>query len=505
MTRAKRVRFGGSGPGLGRNVVANVASVVMLIATAGISVPLILDHVGLAGYGLWTIAQTVILYVNVAESGIGPAVQRFVAVARGGGDTTGVTGLLWSSVALYALVGAAFAVALVLAAPALVNVFGAPDDLAGEAEGMFRVAGAVLALALLAAALGNVQMGLERFVSSAAAAVASSAAYLAALVVLLTGGGGLEDVAVAAAAQQGVLLLGRAIALRDVLFRMPRFVRREEARSIASYSLRLQVTVLSLLINSQTDKIVVGVVAPATTLGQLGIGAQVAEAGRSMYTGAQSPVISRLARAYGERDDAGMKALFERLNRLWLVGVVGLIVIGTAAIYPLIEAWLGPGHGEAALFGGFLLVAYGAGLLTAVGISYLRAVGRPGLEARYGLVLIALNVVGTIALGIAFGAVGVVAATTATYVSGTIWFVGQLKRAAPELPRELMRPAAAALPLALAAGAVTLGLGVAAVELLPTGVSLVPVGLVTGLSFLAYVSGATGVRPTRENLRALVG
>jgi hypothetical protein len=199
-----------------------------------------------------------------------------------------------------------------------------------------------------------------------------------------------------------------------------------------------------------------------------------------------------------------MRELFDRLNRLWLVGVVGLIVIGAATIYPLIEAWLGPGHGKAALFGGFLLVAYGSGLLTATGIAYLRAVGRPGLEARYGIVLIGLNLVSTVALGLAFGAVGVVAATTVTYAVGTAWFVGRLHRVAPDLPPRLMRPAVMALPLALAAGAVSLALGLASVALLPTGLSLVPIGLASGAAFVAYVSLATGVRLTRENVRALV-
>ena len=51
------------------------------------------------------------------------------------------------------------------------------------------------------------------------------------------------------------------------------------ARSL-SFALRLQMTVLSILVNTQTDKLVVGAVATPATLGQLGIGSQVAEAGR---------------------------------------------------------------------------------------------------------------------------------------------------------------------------------------------------------------------------------
>jgi O-antigen/teichoic acid export membrane protein len=491
-------------PALGRNVIANMASVVMFIATAGISVPLILEHVGLAGYGIWTVALTAILYVTVAESGLGPAVQRFVAVARGGGDLSGVSGLLWTSIAIYALVGVLLMVALLIAAPALVDVFDAPRSLRGDAEYMFRVAGVVIAVALLVTALGNVQQGLERFVSFAVTAVFSSVAYLTALVILLSGGGGLREVAIAALIQQGVLLAGRIVALRDILFRRPELLSRTDGREIASYSARLQLTVLSTLVNSQTDKIVVGVVAPATTLGQLGIGAQVAESGRNVHAGALSPIISRLSRAHGERDGAGLSELFARLNRLWLVMVVGTTAIGLASLYPLIESWLGPGHGDAALLGGFLVLAYGVNMLTGSGIAYLRAVGRPGLEARYGAIVIVLNVIATIALGLAAGAVGVVAATATAYTLGTIWFARNLRREAPGLPPRPLAPALAALPLALVCAAVALGWGLLAIELLPTGASIVPVALGAGVAFVAYVVGVTGVRPTRENLRALV-
>ena len=50
-----------------------------------------------------------------------------------------------------------------LLAPTIVDVFDLPDDLRADALTTFRLIAGVVWIALLAAGLGNVQQGLERF------------------------------------------------------------------------------------------------------------------------------------------------------------------------------------------------------------------------------------------------------------------------------------------------------------------------------------------------------
>jgi O-antigen/teichoic acid export membrane protein len=471
------------------NIAAGIATAGSLIATALISVPLILDRVGLAGYGAWTLALTLILYVTTAEAGLGPAIQRYVAVAAGAGRLDGVARLLRGSLALYALVGLVTAGVCLVLAPALTDFLDLPRRLRDDATEMFRLVGPVIAAALLVAALGNVQQGLERFRSFAVSAVVGSLVYLGLLVALLESGHGLPGLALAAAGQQVAMLLVRVVALRDVLgARSPGRVPREERSSILGFALRLQMTVLSTLVNTQTDKLVVGAVATSATLGQLGIGSQIAEAGRLVGGAALSPLISRLSAVRGADDPPALEALFARLHRLWLLVITGATIVGAAALYPLIAGWLGDGYGDAALYGGFLVVAYGLNLLSGTGVAYLRAVGRPQLEARYGAALIGVNVVLSVALGVAFGAIGVVAATALAYAAGTAWFFRALGQAAPELAHTPLLPPAGAAAKALVAGALALGWGLAMIALLPAGVALVPVAAGTAGALLAYLA-----------------
>src|SRR5215210_9068764 len=134
-------------PALSRNVAASVVNAGAAVSISLVTVPLILDAVGTAGYGVWTLGLALVLYASILETGLGPAVQRFTAFARGGGDHAALGQLGWTTLGLYALGGLIFGGALAALAPVLVNLFDLPARLHADAETMFQVLGGALALA----------------------------------------------------------------------------------------------------------------------------------------------------------------------------------------------------------------------------------------------------------------------------------------------------------------------------------------------------------------------
>jgi O-antigen/teichoic acid export membrane protein len=490
------------GDGFGRNVAASVANAATQIAVALVTVPVVIHGLGLSGYGVWTLAQAGVVYVATAEAGLGPAVQRHAAVARGAGRAEQVAALLWSSLALYAVAGAVAVLACARLGAPFADLFGIPGGLRADAIEMITLLGPAIALALLAAGLGNIEQGTERFPAYAWSTAAGSVAFLAVLAWTAARGLSLADLARATIAQQAVVALARAWSLRDVWTRQrPRFVDRAEARALVGFSARLQATTLAAVVNNQTDKIVVGLVASTAAVGQVGIAAQVAEAGRIVAGSALSPMISRLSSQHGGGSGA-TGAAFTRLHRLWTLAVLGGTVVGLASLYPLIRGWLGTGHGDAAGYGALLVAAYGTNLLAGAVTAYLRALGRPGLEARAGLLIVALNVLLTVALGLAFGPYGVLAATTLAYAAGTAWFLRRAHGLLPGGSWDFLSPRIAVA--ALAAGLAAAAWGLAAVALLPTGVALAVVGAGSAGAFTAYLARVTGTRPSLRTLRALV-
>ena len=488
-----------------RNVAANVLNAGTSIGAAAISVPLVIHYVGLSGFGVWTLAQTVLLYLATAETGFGPAVQRYVSVAHGAQDRFAAARVIWSASRFYTALGAVVGVLVALLAPAIVSLFKVSPALHDQAVAMFRITGIAMPLALVAAGLANVLQGLERFTGAALATGISALAFLVVAAILLADGRGLEGLAIAVVVQHAVGVTVRGWLVRDVLLAAPwAKVSRAEARDLIGFSARIQVGVLSTLINSQTDKIVVGLVATTAAIGEVGIGSQVAEASRFVAAAALGPVLARLAVIHGSGDVPMLNALYHRAEFIWTRLSLGLIVVACCVMQPLIEAWLGGNTGNAALYGVLLTIGYGINMSAGPAIAYLRAIGQPGLEARYGALTIGGNVVLTVALGIAFGPTGVVSATTIAYLGGTVWFLWRARRVLPERGEPMRPPLIRALLTAPIAGALALGWGLLMVDLFPRVVALVGVAAGAGLALGIFVAGATGVRLSVAGLRGLI-
>jgi O-antigen/teichoic acid export membrane protein len=142
-----------------------------------------------------------------------------------------------------------------------------------------------------------------------------------------------------------------------------------------------------------------------------------------------------------------------------------------------------------------------AGLSTGTGIAYMRAIGRPGLEARMGPLVVAANLALTVPLAFAAGARGVVIGTLGAYAIGTLWFFSRLGHHVPASPVRSPGDAAVALASAGLAGGGSLGVGIAAVALLPGRAALPVVALGVALALLGYAAALLRAVPTVRGLR----
>jgi O-antigen/teichoic acid export membrane protein len=480
---------------LGVNMTANAVSAFSTLGVAAVMTPLVLDRLGTAAFGVWTVLGSVVLYLVVAESGFGPAVQRYVAVAHARGDLREPAALLWTSLVAYAVAGALLCAVLLLLTPEIVGVFDFPAALRSDAVELLSTVSIVVPMALAATGLGNVLFGLERFVVVTASSVIGAVVLLGTTLVALNSGAGLPGLGLALLAQQGVLLVVRAAALWDVVASgRPVLASRAQVWELTSFSAKLQVSAFTVLVNGQSDRVVAGLVAPAATVGQLGVAGQVAEAGRLVAGALLQPVVSRLSSIAGHGNRGNLEREYRRLSRVWIVAMMGATAVGLGALHPLLLSWLGRGYGTAVVFGVVLVVAYGFNIVTGVGSAYLRATGAVGIEARTGLLMVGLNLLFTIPLALAAGALGVVFGTLAANVLGTAWFFWRLHAV---VPVTLPSPGRCLGVLALAAlaGAVTLGAGSLAAATLPRFIAMAPVALVAGVALGGYLVLALGIRP----------
>jgi len=484
-----------------RNISASVITALIGIVAVLIATPMIIDHVGKAAYGVWTISMAIVIYIGIIEAGMAPAVQRYIAVARGADDHAGAARVFWSTLTFYLSIGLVAALIIELLAPQIAGLFDFPSELEQQATELLRIVGLAVPLGLAMAALANLLQGQGRFSSIAFTAALGSIGYLAAIVFLVGSGATLAQLGWAVIVQQLVLLLSRAVLAAGSLRQRPGFVTGEDAVAIAGLSARLQLSVASLIINGQSDRVVAGLVASPAVVAEVGIASQLAESGRLVAAAPLVPVFNRFASLQGPADEAALLRLFSKVDRLWITAAIGATLIGIAAAPSLISGWLGSGFALAGAFAAMLVAAYGSNLLFGVRISYLRACGSASLEARLATLLIALNLAFTVPLAIAFGASGVVAGTLIAYLIAGAWFAERFRRYAPEAARVPGAALAAAVLWGIIFALICGGLAALAASAIPTGWALVPIAAVAAAAWAGYLACALRIRPTPSGLR----
>ena len=445
--------------------------------------------------------MAIVIYSGIGEAGMAPAVQRYSAGARGADDHAGAARVFWSTLAFYLSIGLLAAIIIELLAPQIAGLFDFPSELLQQATELLRIVGLAVPLGLAMAALANLLQGQGRFSAIAVTAAFGSVAYLAAIVFLVGSGATLAQLGWAVIVQQLVLLLSRAVLAAGSLRQRPGFVTGQGAGAISGLSPRLQLSVASLIINGQSDRVVAGLVASPAVVAEVGIASQLAESGRLVAAAPLVPIFSRFASLQEPADEASLLRVFARVDRLWITAAIGATLIGTAAAPSLISGWLGSGFGLAGAFAAMLVAAYGSNLLFGVRISYLRACGSASLEARLATLLIALNLAFTVPLAIAFGATGVVAGTLIAYLIAGVWFAARFRRYAPEAARVPGAALATSVLWGIFFALIGGGLAALAASAIPTGWALVPIALITAAAWAGYLACVLRIRPTPSGLR----
>src|ERR1017187_1160092 len=88
---------------IGKNTIFGIIASVFQVATRFVTVPVVISHVGLDGYGIWSIIMTAAAYMRFGSVGIKSAFQKYVAEATGSGDYETANKLLSTGCAIMAV------------------------------------------------------------------------------------------------------------------------------------------------------------------------------------------------------------------------------------------------------------------------------------------------------------------------------------------------------------------------------------------------------------------
>jgi len=150
------------GASVGKNTFFGILASVVQVATRLVTVPVMIKHLGLDGYGIWSIILITATYMRFGSIGIKSAFQKYVAEATGNGDFTRASRLLSTGSAGLLVLSVATLIPASLFSVRVAKASGVPDGFLYPAAWSISILALILALSNGGAAYEAVVMGGHR-------------------------------------------------------------------------------------------------------------------------------------------------------------------------------------------------------------------------------------------------------------------------------------------------------------------------------------------------------
>lgn len=177
------------------------------VGTRLVTIPIVIYHLGLDGYGIWAIIMTAAMYMRFGSSGIKGAFQKYVAEATGTENYDEASRLLSTGTAAMAILSVVGLVPVMIFSRPLAQVAGVPPRFLHDAAMAFSVLALTMIFANSAAAYEAIVLGGHRVDVARKINTILTVAEAAAIIIVLHFGYGLFAMSCVMAASELIYLL----------------------------------------------------------------------------------------------------------------------------------------------------------------------------------------------------------------------------------------------------------------------------------------------------------
>jgi O-antigen/teichoic acid export membrane protein len=411
---------GGSGlpKNLGRNVFVNYIAVVAISITAIVTTPILLHHLGLAAMGVYSLAGSVVAYLQLFDMGFGAATIRQVAADANRRPAGVIRTVNTNFFALGILGSVALVVGLAVAfvSPSLFKVHGA---LANDTVITFAILAVALAISIPFDTLGGVLAAYQRFdwLSICNVSVTVLAAGGGCVAVVL--GFGLVGAAVASAAAALGLHFVRWWLVRKLVpgVRLaPRLIDRTRLRGSARESGWFLLRDITDVVINQADLVVVGLLLGIKPAAVYAIGLKLAQISRRAMKPLSQVFFPEASTLANNNQGHRLSLLLMDGTRISLAVALPIALVLTIMAKPLLSAWGVSGDlrdylGQAIAVLVLLAGARGLTAITETAWWLLAGAGWIRVTAMVALVESVVNLGSSVALAKPLGPAGVALGT----------------------------------------------------------------------------------------------
>jgi O-antigen/teichoic acid export membrane protein len=442
-----------------RNVLANYANVLALLAVAFFTTPLLTHGLGPERFGIWVIVGAIIPYLEILELGFAATTVTMMARHTASGETDRVQAIVNTS--LFVLIipgllcfGLACVVAMIL--PHVVTIV--PNQVA-DARILVLLLGFDMAVSIPGDTFGGGLVAMQRYDLLNASLVSVVLVQALGWFVVIRLGGGLVALGVVTVVVSLIGQVARYLMFRRLLPDLkltPKGFDRKLVRSFAGLSGWFSFgQVVSLAVNTM-DVVIVGVVVGVVEAGIFAVGLRLATLAANTVSPVTDVFAPASAEMVGRGDASKIRALVLIGNRVAMGVAVPAALVTAVLARPALRAWVGPLYVQATLVVVLLSATVVVRASTQSTSSALFGEAEPKVPVLFGAAAFVVHLVLAVVLGRHYGIVGVAwAVLVSTFIfNGVAMMLLTSRRYQLTVPGYLALLARAHLLPVLCAGAI---------------------------------------------------
>lgn len=147
---------------IGKSTIYGILASATQVGTRLVTVPIVIYHFGLEGYGIWSIIMTTVAYMRLGTAGVKSAFQKYVAEATGNGDFETANRLVSTGSISMLVLSIAGLIPIAVFSNNLAKAGGVPPAFLPAASGSLTVLALILVVANFGAAFEAILMGGHR-------------------------------------------------------------------------------------------------------------------------------------------------------------------------------------------------------------------------------------------------------------------------------------------------------------------------------------------------------
>ncbi len=417
-------------------------------------VPIVVGHVGIEQYGLWSLVLALTGYVGLMDLGIGtsfvPYIARYISL-KAYNDVNKVIqhGMLYYAGLSLLVLGIGYAIA-----PLLFSLVRIPAVYLESARTLFLIALVGFSVSSFAGIFGSVLSALQRMDTYNILLTLFLVEKFVAIAVALAMGYGLLGLMVADLAVTTLGLIPLLVMTKKYFPDLSlRWMGYDGAvmKKLFKFGTQLQVSRIAETIQSQFDKLILSRFIGLSAVSMYDFGSRPGSRLRALPMTAVSSLIPAVSALDAVQNRSRIQSALIRSTRYLAIVAIPMFSFFICFAGEIIYIWLGDGFEQAAMTLRLLSIAHVVSVVASAMALVSQGMGEPGVQMRTTLIQATLNIVLSLTLAIMFGFYGAVVGTTISVIVGGVllfqWYGKRLIDHPLSLFVQVMiKPLAVALP-----------------------------------------------------------